>query len=678
LATHKTLVDTAAAAGAAASSEAAAERPRASHLSSQRTMRVLLVLVLILLLHVSHSFLVSLKHRNLRQWKQVGGLCLSLKVEQQQQTQPPASVLGGMTVDIAERTNSCLDFNVIIDALRGSTVTVLGAQIASQRASKNLDDARLSYAMVEEMSYNLEYFPLRNKMDVWPLLRIIELNSSPPEQEDLAAFTENIEQILEMQAFFHENKQQLSLFGDLADSMTLPDELVEVFRDSFDDEGNLNADKYPLIGKLRKEISSIRGRIVQIIQSLLRSQDMKEKLADSGYTEMDGRYCLMLKNTYKKGVGIVLGSSNTGRTMYVEPMEVVEPTNEMKSFQGQLRAEENRILFEMCKTISVYRNEIKASVTAVAEVDVFRAKAKLGEKLRGIIPEVHDEGCIRCIDAQHPVLMLRGTQPVGNKIELNSTATALVISGPNAGGKTIVLKTAGLFALMAMHALPLPTKAGARVDMFQVMADIGDMQSVSGDLSTFSGHLVVCREMLRHAKMHHPAHSLVLLDEIGTGTDPAQGAALAQAVLEELIALDTRVIVTTHYQRIKELAADDKRFQIAAMEFVDNRPTYRLRLGSVGESFALEAGRRMNLPENVLVRANALLDDESRRIVALQQRLEEETNRARSKQLELEGKISDLTLREELIEEEKVKLEMEKSAIREGKTEDFLRDLRCV
>ena len=156
------------------------------------------------------------------------------------------------------------------------------------------------------------------------------------------------------------------------------------------------------------------------------------------------------------------------------------------------------------------------------------------------------------------------------------------------------------------------------------------MQTVSGDLSTFSGHLVVCREMLAEATLHkRHGHSLVLLDEVGTGTDPSQGAALAQAILEDLINSQVRVMVTTHYQRVKELAADDRRFRIAAMEFIDNRPTYRLRLGSVGESFALEAGERMNLPERVLSRANSLLDDESRRIIALQKALEEETERAR-------------------------------------------------
>ena len=582
-------------------------------------------------------------------------------------------------VDIEQRTTSCLDFEVILKALQDKSITVLGKTISGQRDARSLEQGVESYARVEQMYSALEYFPLRNDMNVWPLLRIIELNSSPPEKTDLAKFSENIEQITELLSYFEENADELTLMQELSARMQLPEELLIVFVKSFDDEGNLNAEKYPEILRLRRQIGTLKMRILQIIQTLLKSQDMKEKLADSGYTEMEGRFCLMLKNTYKKGVGIVHGSSNTGRTMYVEPMEVVELTNEMKGLQGELRAEENRILFEMCKTISRHLEGIKSSVEAVAEIDVIRAKASLGKALNGVIPDMADEGCIRCIDAKHPVLMLRGTQPVGNKIELSQDSTALIISGPNAGGKTIVLKTAGLFALMAKHAVPIPAKAGARVDMFEVMADIGDMQTVSGDLSTFSGHLVVCRNILHRVKSHgemFSKRSLVLFDEIGTGTDPAQGAALAQAVLEELLELGARVIVTTHYQRIKELAVENSRFQIAAMEFVDNRPTYRLRLGSVGESFALEAGRRMNLPETVLTRANLLLDDESRRIVALQQRLEEETERTRLKQREFENKIAELTGREEAIESAKRKMEEQLDKIREGKTDEFLVDLR--
>ena len=282
---------------------------------------------------------------------------------------------------------------------------------------------------------------------------------------------------------------------------------------------------------------------------------------------------------------------------------------------------------------------------------------------------------IRCSGAKHPVLILRGINPKGNDINLDANSCSLVISGPNAGGKTIVLKTAGLFGLMVAHSIPLSAKRGSRFDLMRVMADIGDMQTVEGDLSTFSGHLVVCREMLRTAQLPGPT-SLVLLDEIGTGTDPAQGAALAQAVLEELVDSGCRVIVTTHYQRVKELAAGNERFKVAAMEFVDNKPTYQLRMGSVGESYALETARRMELPERVLDRANLLLDDETRRLLALQQKLEEEIERARLKQTELEEEIASLESREQEIEEEKRALEIEIAKLREGKTDEFLVELR--
>ena len=611
-------------------------------------------------------------------------------------------------VSVDARTLECLDFQVILDHLVESAVTVQGKRIVTERAKKSATEANLAYSMVESLSYQLNVIPLRTSINVFSVLRQIESGMSP-EIEELAEFSGVIEDIIELHEYFRNNEEKLNLFSDLTHQMALPKQLISSFDKAFDENGELNGEKFPIIGQLRRDVTLIRGRIMQIMQNLLRTNDMREKLADNGFEEMDGRFCLLLKNTYKKGVGIVHGLSNTGRTLYVEPMEVIEPTNEMKSILASIRAEENKILFEMCKVVSEYRQNIKDSVAAVAEIDVYRAKAILGQKLSGIIPEVGDEGVIRCIDARHPILTLRGATAVGNNIELNNTASSLVISGPNAGGKTIVLKTAGLFSLMSKHSIPLPTKFGARVDIFEVMADIGDMQTVSGDLSTFSGHLVVCREMLKKVHSRCEAHYLVLLDEIGTGTDPAQGAALAQAVLEDFVSADARVIVTTHYQRIKELAAEDGRFRIAAMEFVDNRPTYRLRVGSVGESYALEAGRRMNLPEQVLKRADSLLDgntyfsyfiltiiitfnltstlliflqlfctlDESRRLLALQKKLEEETEKARVKQAELDNKILELARQESLLAASKINLELEIEKVRAGKTDEFLKDIRA-
>jgi len=266
---------------------------------------------------------------------------------------------------------------------------------------------------------------------------------------------------------------------------------------------------------------------------------------------------------------------------------------------------------------------------------------------------------------------------------------------------------------MVQHGIPLPVQSGARVDLFpEVMADIGDMQSVSGDISTFSGHLLVCREILRKAQARaasgqvethaqaqkelsgeengstddsdrgegkspvHHGQCLVLLDEVGTGTDPEQGAALAQSVLERLVQLGARVMATTHYQRIKELAVLDSRFQIAAMEFVNNLPTYRTRVGSVGESHALEAARRLGLPEKVLLRADALLDGESRKLVGLQRRLAEEVDLMRAEQAEYRLKCLSLEQKEKDVEDTKQLLVEEIERVRRGKMEQHLKELR--
>jgi dsDNA-specific endonuclease/ATPase MutS2 len=242
-----------------------------------------------------------------------------------------------------------------------------------------------------------------------------------------------------------------------------------------------------------------------------------------------------------------------------------------------------------------------------------------------------------------------------------------------------VVQTVGLLALMVRHAVPIPARAGARVDYFHhVLADIGDMQSVSSDLSTFSGHLLCCNAMLD--RVHGsvvPGGSLVLLDELGTGTDPAQGSALAQAVLESVLDAGARVVATTHHQRIKEMALTDQRCQIAAMEFQQGRPTYTLRTGSVGESFALAVARGLGLPEGVLHRAHSLLDDTSHRTAELHARLEERVGQASLKQREFEQKISSVAATEVEVEALKAEAQELLAGLHEKGDMQYLMTLRA-
>ena len=223
---------------------------------------------------------------------------------------PSKSQLG---VSLPERTLECLDFSVIASTLRNLSVTHYGRSIADQRFFSTSSEVTRQYAMVEELLPHIEMMPLRSQMNIWPILRAIELNTQSPEQEDLVYFSQSMEDIEGIRTYLLENQASLTLFEDLQDALVLPDELRDVFLNSFDDDGNLNAEKYPTIDALRKDIARIRGQIIQTMDGLLKSPLMRDKLADSGFIEYEGRYCLMLKNTYKKGVGIVHSSSNTGR-----------------------------------------------------------------------------------------------------------------------------------------------------------------------------------------------------------------------------------------------------------------------------------------------------------------------------------------------------------------------------
>jgi DNA mismatch repair protein MutS2 len=229
--------------------------------------------------------------------------------------------------------------------------------------------------------------------------------------------------------------------------------------------------------------------------------------------------------------------------------------------------------------------------------------------LKAVIPKVGHEGVVELVNARHPLLVLRGIDVIGHDLSLSSNRPALVLTGPNTGGKTVALKTVGLAAWMVRHAVPVPGADGSRVDWFDdVLADVGDAQAVADDLSSFSAQLVAVRAMLERAGVH----VLLLLDELASGTDPAQGAALAQAVLEALVTRGARIVTTTHYPPLKGLATTDPRFAVAAMEVRDGQPTYRLIPGATGESHALETAARLGIDRALVDRAARLVRETDR------------------------------------------------------------------
>ena len=313
----------------------------------------------------------------------------------------------------------------------------------------------------------------------------------------------------------------------LCKSIYIDSELINLLSNAFDDNGKLDGITFPTIGRLRSKVRTYKRDIVSSIDSILSMPSMKSKLAvESGGAltmEINGRLVIPVQQTYQNSVGIVHDASRSGKTCYVEPTEIVGPTNELRQAEAELRSEEARVWRQLTELIIAHRTEIERNVASLGQLDVVMARVKLGRKLgNGVIPTVKDEGVVNVKDARHPILLLRGLDNVvGSDVTLGENSNqGLILTGPNSGGKTIILKELGLYALMVRDGIPIPSKKPARVDFFSpVLADIGDLQSVDGDLSTFSGHMLVCREVLNNADKN----ALVLMDELGSGTDPNQG-----------------------------------------------------------------------------------------------------------------------------------------------------------
>ena len=465
----------------------------------------------------------------------------------------------------------------------------------------------------------------------------------------------------------------------LVDCIDFNSTLQELLHNAFDDKGSLSGTTFPTVGRLRARVKALRGDILQTLESLVQMPSVKSKLAlESGgplFSEVNGgRLVIPVESNSKaSAIGIVHDTSRSGKTVYVEPTEIVGPTNELRQAEGELRSEEARIWRYLTEQVLINQRALETSIYAVGQLDLVLARLRLGQSWEGLVPRVEEEGVISLRNAKHPVLLLRQLDNVvGSDVDLGADGNqGLVLTGPNSGGKTVILKLLGLVALLSRGGVPVPASPGdyePRVDYFDpVLADIGDIQSTTSDLSTFSGHMLVCKQVLENAG----ENALVLMDELGSGTDPAQGVAIAQALLEAIVARNARVAITTHYMQLKQLAASDDRFSVGGMQFVKGRPTYKLLPGTVGESFALAVAERLELPQSVISRATELLDSDTRQMGDLIRELEDQKALIDEQVLEMEEKKKEMARMEFELKERQMKLEKKQLTIRREEARKF-------
>jgi DNA mismatch repair protein MutS2 len=488
------------------------------------------------------------------------------------------------------------------------------------------------------------------------------------------------------------------LANDIALNTTLHTWLHQALDEK--DTSRLRSDTFPTLATLRGRVRNLKADILQQLESLVAQPSIQSKLALDGGSavtlEVGGRLVIPIEARYATSIGIVHDTSRSGKTAYVEPHGILGPTNTLKQAEGELRAEEARMWRLLTDQILANKESLIQSLRALGQLDLVRARVMLGRRWSGVLPQVQNQGVVALRNAKHPILLLRkvANVVVGSDISLGAGKNqGLVLTGPNSGGKTVILKLLGLVALMARGGIPIPADAGVaplngshdttaaiendttyqpRVDFFNpVLADIGDIQSVGGDLSTFSGHMLVCREVLANAG----STALVLMDELGSGTDPAQGVAIAQAVLEALMEAGARVAITTHYMQLKQLAASDDRFSVGGMQFVGGRPTYKLLPGTVGESFAIAVAERLRLPQKVIDRATELLDSETRQMGDLIRDLEDQKAIVDNQVLELEEKKKELERMQTEMKEQQEKLEKKMLNVRREEAKKFAQKL---
>lgn len=376
--------------------------------------------------------------------------------------------------------------------------------------------------------------------------------------------------------------------------------------EGFDADGRLVDHASDALGPLRRALASIKAQLEKRMQALLTDERFSQYLQDAYYTQREERYVLPVRTDGKGFVrGIVHGTSQSGQTLFIEPEEIVDLNNRAKLAEADVLDEERRILAKFSGWVAEEADGFDASLAAAETLDVIAAAAIMAEDTVSAEPIIDDAPRIALLHARHPLMLLGERRCVANDVMVAANAT-LLISGPNAGGKTVALKTVGLAALMARSGLHLTAESGSAIGWFpDVRTDIGDAQSLENDLSTFSGHMVNLREFLDTARHG----SLILIDEIAVGTDPEQGAALAQAVLEALAERGVTGIVTTHYEKLKALGATDARFSNASVGFDLARlePTFKLHLGTPGSSGALAVAQRMGVAIPVVERARALM-----------------------------------------------------------------------
>jgi len=507
---------------------------------------------------------------------------------------------------ITDKTLQTLELDKILERVEDHASFSAGKEaVLALRPATELSAARRCLEQTSEARRLLEARPathLGGAHDVRPALRRAEVGAilTPAEFLDIGTTLGAAARIRSAVLRDEPDEPSIPWLRKQAELMAENRSLVDALEQTFGERGDILDSASPALRRIRSEIQTAQGRLIDRLNSMVASAENRPALQEPIVTMRNGRYVLPVRQDARSKVpGIVHDQSASGQTLFVEPIAVTEMNNRLKELELAEGREIERILQALSQRVAAQGPWLRQTVEALRDVDVAFAKAKYAGSHRASEPRLNEEGRLSLISARHP--LLRG-DVVPISVWLGHNFSVLVNAGPNTGGATVGLKTTGLLTLMAQAGLHIPASPESEVAVFPKMfADIGDEQSIEQSLSTFSSHMRNIISMLPDID----ARSLVLLDELGAGTDPAEGAALARAVLTNLLRSDARAVVTTHYSELKTFAHEVEGVENASVEFdVDTlSPTYRLIIGLPGRSQALAIARRLGMPQHVLAEA---------------------------------------------------------------------------
>ena len=462
-----------------------------------------------------------------------------------------------------------------------------------------------------------------------------------------------------------------AVLAPLADRLLGVKPLEDSIERTFDADGTVRDDASPALRRVRRELRAAEGELVRLLERVIERLDPHHRVSDMSVTVRDGRYVIPVRREGRGSVGgIVHGASSTGATLFVEPPAAVEFGNRIRELEAEEREEVDRILRELTDALRPHREAMIDATDALAALDALFARARFALEFRclGTTLAAADDGFL-VRDGRHPLLLAQGIPVVPFDIDMGVTERTLLVSGPNTGGKTVLLKALALISAMAQSGIPAPASAESRIAVYDnFFADIGDEQSIEASLSTFSAHVKNLSEIMRSAS----SSSLVLIDELGSGTDPVEGSALGWAVLEALTRRGTMTIATTHLGALKELATEVNGVVNASLQFDAEAlaPTYHLIKGIPGRSYGISIARRLELPEAVVARAEERLPQQERDVAALIEQLEQRSEALTVREQETAAILEDARKRiAELVRRERNVRERERRAERESRQE---------